>query len=252
MNAYVYFTQALPHTDQRAHLTVNFANVLGGFDELLHGSSHLQGWGGPAFADPTLYRVTGFDPVAQRFSYAVNPRFGSTSPATTTMRVPFRMTLGVSLDLGHSYEEQELALNLRVRPSMAGSRASADSIKARYYRCCAWTDVYLVLTRMSDSLALSRNQITAMQQQRITMLAREDSIFAAMANELVVVPQGYDSKIVLQRVHAANDAAFQLVLDQRTFLSKLLTKGQIRLLPLWLNRMVTDPNYKDRFYIGVG
>lgn len=168
------------------------------------------------------------------------------------MRVPFRMTLGVSLDLGHSYEEQELALNLRVRPSMAGSRASADSIKARYYRCCAWTDVYLVLTRMSDSLALSRNQITAMQQQRITMLAREDSIFAAMANELVVVPQGYDSKIVLQRVHAANDAAFQLVLDQRTFLSKLLTKGQIRLLPLWLNRMVTDPNYKDRFYIGVG
>lgn len=46
MNAYVYFTQALPHTDQRAHLTVNFANVLGGFDELLHGSSHLQGWAG--------------------------------------------------------------------------------------------------------------------------------------------------------------------------------------------------------------
>ena len=251
MNAYAYFTEALPHTDKRAHLTVNFTNVLGGLDELLHGSSHLQGWGGPAFPDPTLYRVTGFDPVAQRFSYAVNPRFGSSSPATSTMRIPFRMTLGVSLDLGHSYEEQQLALNLRVRPSLAGTRASADSIKARYYRCCAWTDVYLLLTRMSDSLALSRDQITAMQQQRVVMLAREDSIYTALANDLVTVPNDYDQKEVLKKVTAANDKAFQAVLDQRTFLAKLLTKGQIRLLPGVLFRMLTDPNFKDRFYMGI-
>jgi hypothetical protein len=248
MNAYVYFSQALPHTDKRAHLTVNFTNVLGGFDELLHGGSHLQGWGGPAFPDPTLYRVTGFDPVAQRFSYAVNPRFGSSSPATTTMRIPFRMTLGVSLDLGHSYEEQQLALNLRVRPSLAGTRASVDSIKARFYRCCEWTDVYLLLTRMSDSLALSRDQITAMQQQRVVMLAREDSIYAALANYLVTVPNDYDNKEVLKHVKAANDAALEVVFDQRTFLAKLLTKGQIRLLPSPLYRMVTDPTFKGRFY----
>src|ERR1035437_2152122 len=93
MNAYAYFTEALPHTDKRAHLTVNFSNVLGGLDELLHGASHLQGWGGPAFPDPTLYRVTGFDPAAQWFSNAVNTRFGSSSLATSTMRIPFRIAL---------------------------------------------------------------------------------------------------------------------------------------------------------------
>lgn len=249
LGAYARFWEALPHTDDRAHVTLSFTNVLGGLDELLHGSAHLQGWGMAAYPDPTLLRVTGFDAAAQQFTYAVNPRFGSTSPANTTLRVPFRMTVGVSVDLGHSYDEQNLDLNLRIRPSLAGTRASPDSIGRRYERF-SFTNVYNVLLRMSDSLALSRDQIRAVQEQGALNQARADSIFLVLGNDLAALPNDYDRKDVLRRVKAAGDAGWNVVLDQKPFLLKLLTKGQIRLLPGAILQMLTVANYKGRFFFG--
>src|ERR1019366_7874420 len=113
MNASVFVSPAVPLTGSRAHVSLSFENVLGGLDELLHGSGHLQGWGMSPFPDQTLLRVRGFEPGSNSFLYSVNPRFGSTSLATTSQRVPFRITLDVSIDVGHSYEEQELEQNLR-------------------------------------------------------------------------------------------------------------------------------------------
>jgi hypothetical protein len=250
MNAYVYFIEALPGTDKRAHVTLNFNNVLGGLDALVHGSSHLQGWGAPGYPDQTLYRVAGFDASAQQFTYAVNPRFGSASPAFTSLRNPFRVTLGVTVDIGHSYDEQNLDLNLRIRPALAGTRAPADSIKARYYRCCSWTDIYRIITQMSDSLALTRAQVDAMAAERGVLIGKEDSVFSVLGKYLADVPLSYDRKEVLKHVSDAQDAAFQIVLDEKPFLLKTLTNGQIRLLPSILYQFLTGPKTKGRWFMG--
>src|SRR2546422_8719253 len=73
-------------------LTVSLltVNLLGGLDQWLHGAANLRGWGFAAAPDPVLLYVRGFDPVAQRFSYGVNGRFGATAGANGggTLPVP--------------------------------------------------------------------------------------------------------------------------------------------------------------------
>ena len=84
------------------------ANPLGGIDQLLHGSTNLRGWGLSAVPDPRLYSVRGFDSLARQFKYEVNPRFGITSPANSSVRAPFRLELAVSLSVGPPMALQQL------------------------------------------------------------------------------------------------------------------------------------------------
>ena len=111
--------------------------------------------------------------------------------ATTTRRNPFRLTLDVQLDLGRSVPEQQVEQNLRVRPSLYGTRATADTIKARYMRS-QFSDFYTLLLRNADSLALSRNQTEQLQAEQMVLRARADSIFGEMAKTLTALPENYD------------------------------------------------------------
>lgn len=251
MNASAYFFPSLPASGGRAKISLSLNNLLGGLDGLLHGSQQLRGWGTTPFPDPTLYRVRGFDPAAQRFLYAVNPRFGSSSPGTTTLRNPFRITIDISFDLGRSAPEQELEQNLRVRPSLVATRASADSIKKRYMTR-NFTDLYGVLIRMSDSLALSHDQLEQMDRQRTLLLARADTIYGALSTYLAALPDNYDRKEALKRTSGAADAGWVAIYAEKAFLVKLLTPGQIRLLPASVLSMITVPGYKGRFFFGPG
>jgi len=83
-------------------LTVSLltVNLLGGLDQWLHGAANLQGWGFAAAPDPVLLYVRGFDPVAQRFSYGVNGRFGSTAGANGGVTVPFQIAIQAHLIVG--------------------------------------------------------------------------------------------------------------------------------------------------------
>jgi hypothetical protein len=251
MQVSAYAFPALPWTDDRARVSLSFFNVLGGLDELLHGSAHLQGWGMTPLPDQTLLRVRGFDGASNSFLYTVNPRFGSTSLATTSVRTPFRITLDVSVDVGHSGREQQLDQNLRLRPALLGTRAPADSIKRRYMSCGStdcFQDFYgYLLVRWSDSLALSSNQIRQMQDEREVLRVHADSIYTVLASYLVALPADYDRKEALKRITAATDAAWAFVYAEKTFLLKLLTPGQVRRLPRIIFDLVTVPNYKGRF-----
>src|SRR6185312_12558495 len=79
--------------DNRTTLSLNVSNPLAGLDELVHGSAHMQGWGQPAAPDPTLLRVRGYDQTTNSFQYDVNPRFGDTHFASSTLRLPFILSL---------------------------------------------------------------------------------------------------------------------------------------------------------------
>jgi hypothetical protein len=85
---------------RRVMLSVTALNTLVGLDELLHGSTHLRGWGQDATVDRRLLFVTGFDPATQSFRYRVNQHFGAASGALNPFRIPFVLAVQARLTLG--------------------------------------------------------------------------------------------------------------------------------------------------------
>lgn len=239
----------VPHTGGRTRVVTNFTNVAGGIDQLLHGSGGLHGWGNIPLADPLLLQVRGFDEARSRFLYHVNPRFGSTSPATTVRLNPFRITLDVQTTLGRSAQEQSVEQNLRVRPSLVGTRASADTIKARYLRT-AGTDIYAQMMRFSDSLALSRDQVERMRAQQKRLGRAADSIYTGLAQYLVALPPKFNAGEAAKRVNDARAALWQVIYAERGFVRATLTAGQVRLLPTSLRDMVMSADYRGMFFAG--
>lgn len=249
MNASMFLFPALPATGGRAKVALSFTNVLAGLDQLTHGSNHVHGWGGNSIPDPILYQVRGFDPDEARFLYAVNPRFGAPSVTSAGLRTPFRVSLDISIDIGPSPERQELVQSLRLRPGLVGTRAPADSIKKRYM-AANFTNVYGVLLQMSDSLALSGNQIKAVQQQYDVLQRHADSIYTALSVTLSELPDQYDQQQALKQVSDGNAAVWEAIYGEKIFLLQLLTPGQLRLLPSPLFQMLTVPHFKQRFFFG--
>ncbi len=238
----------IPHS-HNARAFISFANLPGALDEILHGSNGLHGWGLLPLPDPVLYQVKGFDPATRQFAYQINPRFGSSGPATTTRRNPFRITIDVQLSLGRSVQEQQVEQNLRIRPSLVGTRAPRDTIKARYLRA-GFTDIYGVMIRFGDSLALSRNQVETIQARQIMLKARADTIYTSLAARLAALPNDFSVPAAVKEVTASNDAMWAIIYGEEPFLAELLTPGQIVLLPFGLRDMVMTPGYKGRFFYG--
>ena len=84
-----------------------------------------------------FYQVRGFDPATQRFQYQVNPRFGSSSLATSMLRTPFRVPLDLSIDLGRPAREQAFEQSIRLQPTMTGTRAPRSRLSLRPKRPAA-------------------------------------------------------------------------------------------------------------------
>ena len=237
---------AVPGTRRRLQASVNLANPLGGLDQLLHGSTGLHGWGSTPIMDGTLYQVRGFDSATQRYVYQVNPRFGSSTNASNALRTPFRITLDVRVDYGHSAAEQALNLNLRIKPPLVGTRATADSIKARYMRA-GFTNIYRVMIQFADSLALTRTQSEQIQARAAVLVATADTIYGSLARHLAALPADYDVTVAVQQLDDANDRMWDVIYAEAPFLRELLTSGQQRRLPSGLREMVTTENYRGRF-----
>lgn len=251
MNANFAFYQ-VRHTNGRARVFLSFANLLGGVDQLVHGQDKMHGWGLFPLPDPVLYQVRGFDQASRQFLYQVNPRFGSTSPNTTIRRSPFRISLDIQIDLGHSALEQQVEQNMRVRASLSGTRAPVDTIKSRFMHAGSngYSDFYAVLLRMSDSLALSRSQSEALQREQAVVRVRADSLFGALAKYLVTLPQDFSVKDAARHVSDTGDAMWSVIYAEAPFVRSTLTTGQIALLPGAVRDMVTTPNYRGRFLFG--
>jgi hypothetical protein len=247
----------IPQTGNRLTVSLNLANPLGGIDQLLHGSDQLHGWGATPLPDGTLYQIRGFDQTAQRYVYRVNPRFGNTNPAFNTFRTPFRMTLDIRMALGPNAQQQAVVLNMRVKPALAGTRASLDTIRNRYVcgttsGANGYSDIYRLMLRFADSLALSRDQVAKVQERQKLMKAKADSVYGELARYLFALPPDYSAKDAAKHVADTETAMWKLIYGESTYLQELLTKGQLRLLPLPLFNMVTttSPNLNARFYFG--
>ena len=250
MNAAIYVLSPLPGTAGRGRLTLSLVNVPGAVDLLLHGPSDLRGWGAASFPDQTLLRVRGFDPAAQRFLYDVNPRFGSVSAATTTVRVPFRIALDYSMQLGANAQAQQLELNLRLRAPLKGTRAPADSIAKRYLQDGFGNFYGYLMQRLADSLALSSDQLRKMQSRSDDLNQRGRAIYLRLGEYLAGLPADYDPKVVLARIKDAESDAWTQVDLEREFMKQLMNPAQVRRLPARMFQWMTDPTFKGRFYYG--
>ncbi len=246
LNAGLAYFGTLPHVDRRAKVTLSMLNVLGGLDGLLHGANGLRGWGTPPIADPVLYRARGFDQDTHRFLYDVNGRFGTASPATTTLRAPFRLSLDVSMDIGRSPGSQGIEQSLRIRPGLLGTRAPADTIKKRYI--VSYTDVYGMLISLGDSIALSGDQIRQFQSRRAVLSGIADSLYTDLAQYLAAIPVKYDRGAAQAHINTTRDAVWEAIYAEIPFLKTLMTPGQVNRLPSAMKAMLTVPNYHGRFF----
>jgi hypothetical protein len=255
MNASLLATE-IPHTDERLTLSLNLSNPLGGLDQLLHGSGKLHGWGSSPIPDGTLYQIRGFDQTARRYVYQVNPRFGNTDPSFSTFRSPFRATIDARMVLGKNTREQAVVLNMRIRPPLAGTRATEDTIRSRYVCGYAqagngYSDIYRMMLSFADSLALSRSQVEQLQARQRVMRARADSVYGQLAKYLVALPQDYSAKDAARHVSESENDMWKLIYAESPLLRQLLTTGQIRLLPFGLFNMLTGAATSDQaFYLG--
>jgi hypothetical protein len=237
-----------PGANRRWQMSLNFSNPLSGLDQLLHGSNGLRGWGSVPFIDGSLYQVRGFDQSRRQFLYRVNPRFGSSTPSLSTFRAPFRVTFDVRIDYGRSAEEQRLELNLRIKPPLVGTRATYDTIHARYIT--GVTDPYRVMLNFADSIALSRAQVDSIRAQDKDFTRRADSVYIELAHYLVTLPPDFSITEAVKRVNDANDAAWKVVYGETAFIRKLLTSGQVRRLPFGVRDMVMSDRAQGRFFFG--
>lgn len=231
VNGRIGFTKKVPGSDKVANVGIVLTNPLAGLDQLLHGSAKLRGWGSSAQPDPVLYSVRGFDPATNNFTYEINPRFGSASPANSVFRAPFRVTLDVSINLGSSLSEQQLHRWLQPgRGGHPGKKLTAAELKTRYAR--GVPDPYALLINETDSLLLDKSQVRALQQADTAYLQKMDSVWGGLADYLANLGDRIDVRDAVKRQESATDAAWEIArLDVHATLGKILNPVQLRMLP---------------------
>jgi hypothetical protein len=233
-------------------ITLNLANPLGGLDQLLHGSDNLRGWGTSAAVDPVLYNVKGFDASANRYVYAVNPRFGNTDPALSTLRAPFRVTLDVQLNVGRTLAEQQLDRWVDPGRSRSGAKLTVADFKKRYQ--LAVVNPYPPVLQLADSMLLSRDQTEALQRTMADYAKKVDSAWTALATYLVALPAHYDHADALKRQEDATGAVWEMTrLHVQENLRKILSPLQQTMLPGWASRFntTTKPMTNMRIISGI-
>ncbi|HEY4218943.1 MAG TPA: carboxypeptidase-like regulatory domain-containing protein [Gemmatimonadaceae bacterium] len=206
----------------RGSVQLLVTNILSGLDQALHGSNKLHGWGQPAFSDPTLLTVRGFDPNTNSFKYAVNPLFGSTSQFRNTYRSPFMLTVDVKLEVGRDRETQYLTSLLQLRPT-DGDSLSLQQIKFRIARSFNPLDQ---IVAVKDSLSLTAAQVDSIKAigQRFSVI--RDSIVTDLARYLATRHGNYDGEQVRERWHAAGIASYTAYLKEVRLALALFTPAQ--------------------------
>jgi hypothetical protein len=214
---------------QRGSVSFSLSNPLGAADLLFNGSGSLRGWGQTSFADPSLLYVRGFDPVAGRFRYEVNPRFGATRPELLTMRSPVMLTVSMRLDLGATRERQSLAQQLASGRSAPGTR-----FPEQFFRSLgsgSVTNPMAVLLREQDSLRLTSVQADSIASMNRRYTYRADSVWAPVAAYLAALPGEFSEREAYDRYRRARRAQIEMLMEIGPTVRALLTPAQRRKVP---------------------
>ncbi len=238
------WSPVIPHRwANRLTASVYLENVLGGVDQLLHGSA-LRGWGSQARPDPVLLVPRGFDGAANRFRYDVNPRFADTRPGRSLFRNPFRISLDFRLDLSVDYPLQQLrrALEPIRAPDRRWVERDADSLAAFYLS--RTSDVFKALLDESDSLFLSKAQERDLRRADSAYSTRVRAVFVPLGAFLAGRRGHEPGKAELDSAAAADKAYWKVFWEQPEVADSIVSATQKELFPM-LKGMVEVPK-KDR------
>jgi len=215
---------------QRATLTFQVSNPLGAADMLLHDDSRLKGWGQFSFPDANLLAVRGFDPATQRYSYDVNQRFGSTSPAFTSVRNPVTVTAMMRFDLGPTRERQLLTQQLDRGRTRRGDMAPEPMLRAMY-GTGGITNPLAAILRQGDTLELTGVQADSIATMNRWYVVKLDSIWSPVVKYFATLPASYSHDQAYRRYRAAREASVDLLTKLAPDIKRLLTPEQRRKLP---------------------
>jgi hypothetical protein len=224
---------------RRVRVAINLANLLGGLDQVLRGSTRLRGWGVVAVPEQTLYTVSGFDPAAQRFRYRVNPRFGRTDLASSILRTPFRATLDFSVDLGRPVEVQQVERFLAPGRSRPGPKLDSAALHTRYARNVP--NVFRLVLRDADSLFLTPLQIDALEREERAYLLRVNRLWGEMAGEFARLSDRFDPTTALRRQEDFIDQAWEISRDGALRIRDMLTLEQFPLTNGTVQYLANEP-----------
>jgi len=223
----------------RAQPSVYLQNVLGGLDQLVHGSGSMHGWGSPASPDPVLLVPRNFDAASNTFRYDVNPRFADTRPGRSLLLNPFRIVVDFSFNLSTDFDLQQLrrAVEPVKSPSGGWARRSADSLAAFYLSNTS--SLHKLVLEQSDSLFLSRAQVAALHAADSVFSAEVRALYIPLG-EFLAHGQGGAGKAELDSVQATQKAYWKIFWRQPEIADSIVTPSQKALLPL-LQEIVRIP-----------
>lgn len=217
---------------KRTSVMFSLSNPLPAFDELLHGTNNVRGWGQENRGDATLLYARGFDPTTQSFRYEVNPRFGDTRPSSNVGRSPFRISVSVNVGFGPTPERQQLANELSRGRTRDGERMTAAQLRTRYIRSVAGP--LPALMSAADSLGLTAGQRDSLLELAKRHAAAVDSIYTPLAEYLAGLGKEYDLGEAARRVESARDRATKQLLETTSAARAILTDEQFRQLPTFV------------------
>ncbi|HEX4681629.1 MAG TPA: TonB-dependent receptor [Gemmatimonadaceae bacterium] len=216
--------------DNRTTISLNISNPFAGIDELVHGSAHMQGWGQPATPDPTLLRVRGYDPAANAFRYEVNQRFGDTRFASSSLRLPFILSLEAKVRLGGDVDHQGLANIIGPGRTRRGARRTPQQIRIQLLQSI-FNPLQGILQAKDSLSILSQQQIDRLTQLQRRLIARQDSIWAPVVKYIDAMPDNYNLDEAVELVRPARMAAYDAMVDAMIEVGKILTPEQIADFP---------------------
>src|SRR5690606_32781619 len=188
----------VPSVGRRLTISVDAQNVLTGLDQLFHGRDGMRGWGEGRRADATLLEVRGFDPTTNAFVYQVNEGFGQVRRGPSAFRNAFSLTVSARLAVGGLPGTNNRGFGpARAEAAGFGGRATAGGgpggrsagAGGRGFNVVGLLDRMLanpipVLLELRDTLGLSAEQITAVEEVSAALQAKLNDRREALGKRL--------------------------------------------------------------------
>lgn len=233
---------------QRTALSFTVTNPVGAADLLMHGQDKLHGWGQTPQIDQSLLFVRGYDASSGKFNYEVNQRFGSTRAAQTTSRTPVVITMQMNIDLAPTRDWQSLKQQLDRGRSRAGAKLTEAAV--RQMSSNMFQNPMARMLQAGEQLHLTRVQADSLatMSRRYTRLV--DSLWTPAAKYLAVLPKEYDRTEAQQKLVSAREVAVGYLITVAPHIRKMLTKGQVRVLPTGIVTML-EPRYLELMQKGM-
>lgn len=219
-----------PGFPQEAGINLRLINAAGAVDRLLHGSANARGWGDPAFVDPTLFVVTGFDPVAREFRYQVNPRFGQRGALGAWHR-PIELRLQVSTPVGPSLTSQQN------HTTALAVRANRDDVG----RVLPYRNPFTELAKQADDLHFTAVQRDSLQSMQERWRQEVDSIQGVLSGYIDQVSDTVSDEEIVERVRLAQRSIASATEAWAPSLRALLTHDQFGSLTRSMREWIEYP-----------